>query len=188
MRSLIAAVCALVPVLWAPGCYAHPAQVIIIRHAEKPEDGNELSLRGEERAAALVPYFLRTDELLKFKTPVAIYAQKPKNSSSSLRPIETVKPLADALHLNVKDPFIRDDHEKMVEEVLHNPEYEGHTVLICWEHKVIPDIAEELGAEDAPSKWAGKDFDRTWVITFKPGKAPHCKNLAQRLMYGDSED
>src|SRR4051812_2923021 len=90
--------------LWAASCYSHPAQVIIIRHAEKPDDGNELSLRGEERAAALVPYFLKTGELLKFKTPVAIYAQRPKDADSSLRSIETVKPLADALHLKVKDP------------------------------------------------------------------------------------
>ena len=69
---------------------AQPAQVIIIRHAEKPTSGNELSLRGEERAAALVPFFLGADELLEFKTPVAIYAQAQKKETSSIRSIETV--------------------------------------------------------------------------------------------------
>jgi hypothetical protein len=167
---------------------AQPAQVIIIRHAEKPDDGNELSVRGEERAAALVPYFLKSDELLKFKTPVAIYAQKPASATSSVRAIETVKPLADALQLKVNDEYERDDYQKMVDMVMHTKSYAGHTVLICWEHKVIPDIAATFGAEDAPAKWSGSDFDRTWVITFKAEKPPHCKNLPQKLMYGDSDD
>jgi hypothetical protein len=175
-------------VLVAARAIAQPAQVIIIRHAEKPDEGNELSLQGEERAAALVPYFLKTDEVLKFKTPVAIYAQRPKGPTSSLRSIQTVKPLADALHLRVNDSFERDDFKNMVDDIVHKKEYEGRMVLICWEHKVIPEIALEFGVEDAPTKWPGEDFDRTWVITFKPSKRPHCKNLPQKLMYGDSDE
>ena len=32
---------------------AQPAQVLVIRHGEKPESGEHLSLKGQERAAAL---------------------------------------------------------------------------------------------------------------------------------------
>src|SRR2546423_1477606 len=142
---------------------AQPAEVILIRHAEKPPEGNHLSLQGRERAAALVPYVLETPELLTFKTPVAIYAQAPKKDTSSVRSIETVKPLADALKLPIKETYIRDDFRKMVAEVLAGREYEGHTVLICWEHKVIPEMAKEFGVENAPTKWPGSAFDRTWV-------------------------
>ena len=74
--------------------FAQPAQVIIIRHAEKPDSGNGLSLKGMKRAAALVPYFLGTESLLKFGEPVAIYAQAQRHETSSIRPIETVRPLA----------------------------------------------------------------------------------------------
>jgi len=42
---------------WACSLHADPAQVILIRHAEKPEQGHDLSLPGRQRAAALVPYF-----------------------------------------------------------------------------------------------------------------------------------
>src|SRR5260221_4153375 len=149
---------------------AQPAQVIIIRHAEKPDDGNELSLAGRERAAALVPYFLETDELVEFKTPVAIYAQAQKKATSSVRSFQSVKPLADALHVTVNQSYTRDQHKNMVDEIVHENAYEGHTVLICWEHKVIPDMAAEFGVEDAPKTWHGRDFDRVWIITFRPDK------------------
>jgi hypothetical protein len=175
-------------ILAANQSFAQPAQVILIRHAEKPDHGNELSVRGEERAAALVPYFLKTNELLNFKTPVAIYAQKPTSATSSVRAIETVKPLAAALQLDVKNAYTRDDYKRMVDEIMHAKDYEGHMVLICWDHKVIPDIAAEFGAKDAPEKWPAGDYDRTWVITFKPGATPHFNIVPQKLMYGDSDN
>ena len=166
--------------------FADPAEVILIRHAEKPETGNDLTLRGRERAVALAPYFLETPELLEFKTPVAIYAQRPKNATSSIRSIETVRPLANALHLKINDSFVRDDFQQMVEEIRHKPEYEGHTVLICWEHKVIPEIAAKLGAENAPKSWPDATYDRTWIVKFQRDKNPTCIELPQRLLFGDS--
>ena len=75
----------------------------------------------------------------------------------------------------------------MIAEIKHNRDYDGHMVLICWEHKVIPDIAAELGAEEAPHKWEGSVFDRTWVLTFKADHRCTFKDLPQRLMYGDSK-
>ena len=69
-----------------------PTQVIIIRHAEKPPTGDDLNAKGRMRAAALVPYFLEAPEVLEFKTPVAIYAQKSTDSHKSRRPVDTVWP------------------------------------------------------------------------------------------------
>jgi hypothetical protein len=129
---------------------AQPAEVIVIRHAEKPPDGNELSLPGQEWAAALAPYFLKTTELLELETPVAIYAQSPKHETSSLRPIETVKPLADALILTINEACTRDQFREMFAEVMENAHYNGHPVLICWEHKAIPKMAKEFGRGRRP--------------------------------------
>jgi hypothetical protein len=166
---------------------AHPAQVIIIRHAEKPAKGNGLSLRGEERAAALVPYFRKSEELVQFKAPVAIYAQRASTPTASRRAIETVKPLADCLELQVNDSYMRDDYKSMVDEIMNSKDYEGRTVLICWEHKIIPKIAAQLGAKDAPTNWPDSEYDRTWIIIFQPGESPHCKIVLQQLMYGDGD-
>jgi hypothetical protein len=171
----------------ASAAFAQPAEIVIIRHAEKPPDGNHLSLAGRERAAALVPYFLETPELLEFKPPVAIYAQAPKKDTSSMRSVETVKPLAEALKLPINETYFRDDYRRMLAEIIARKDYEGRTVLICWEHKVILDIAKELGVENAPNKWPAGTYDRTWVINFRPGQKPQLRDLPQRLMYGDSE-
>jgi hypothetical protein len=167
---------------------AQPAQVIIIRHAEKPEEGNELNLRGRERAGALASYFQSSPDVTEFKTPVAIYAQLPKDTTSSIRSAQTVQPLADALHESLHRTFTKTQHPQMVEEIMHKPEYAGHTVLICWEHKVIPEMAREFGVTDAPTKWAGEVYDRAWVITFHNGSKPTFKNVPQRLMFGDSNE
>jgi hypothetical protein len=167
---------------------AQPAQVIIIRHAEKPEDGNELNLRGRERAGALVAYFESAPEVTEFKTPTAIYAQLPKDETSSIRSAQTVQPLADALHLALHRTFTKTQHLQMVDEIMHKPEYAGHTVLICWEHKVIPDMAREFGVTDGPTKWSGSVYDRAWVITFHADAKPTLKVVPERLMYGDSSE
>ncbi len=166
--------------------FAQPAQVILIRHAEKPDEGNELSLLGRERAAALVPFFQSTPAVTEFKTPAAIYAQLPKKQTSSVRSIETVRPLANALHLTVRQPFTKAQHKQMVDEIMAKPEFAGHLVLICWEHKVIPDMAHEFGADDAPAKWESSVYDRAWVITFHGGTKPTFKDVPERLMFGDS--
>jgi broad specificity phosphatase PhoE len=182
-RTLVA----LIITVSASRLLAAPAQVIIIRHAEKPANGNELSLRGRERAAALAVYFLGNTDVLEFGPPKAIYAQSQRRSTSSRRSIQTVKPLADALHLKVEDHVDRDAFELMIDEIKHKKEYEGHTVLICWEHKVIPEIAKALGAKDAPESWAGDIYDRTWVLTFKADHSCKFRDLPQQLMFGDSK-
>jgi hypothetical protein len=171
---------------------AGPAQVIIIRHAEKPPDetapgGNLLSLKGKQRAAALVPYFLGTPDVLEYKTPVAIYAQRPKKDSSSRRALDTVQGLATALKLPVLQKYTREEFPQMVGDILARKEYDGKMVLICWEHKVIPEMARAFGASGASDVWPGRAFDRTWIITIQRDGTRAFKDLPQRLMYGDSE-
>ncbi|MGO9108026.1 MAG: hypothetical protein ACLP9L_02225 [Thermoguttaceae bacterium] len=158
---------------------AKPAQVIIIRHGEKPDQGDDLSLKGRERAAALVPFFVSGDK----ERPVAIYAQGPSNEHHSRRPMETVAPLARELKLEVKT-YHRNRYAEMVKEILARPEYDGKTVLICWHHKGIPDLATALGVV-APPDWTSQTFDRLWIIRLKDGKAI-LQDLPQRLLYGDS--
>ena len=130
--------------------HGRPAEVIIMRHGEKPEQGDDLSLKGRERAAALVPFFLNRDKEL----PVAIYAQRPGEEHHSRRMVETVMPLAHELKLEVKT-CERSDYAEMIKEILAKPEYDGKVVLICWEHKAIRDLATALGIA-APPAWSGR--------------------------------
>jgi hypothetical protein len=172
---------------WTAPLAAKPAQVILIRHGEKPPEGHELSLRGRERAAALVPFFQGDERVLEFGTPVAIYAQPVTDKNKSRRPVQTVQALADALKLKVIERFAHEDYAKMVEEILTKPAYDGKMVLVCWEHHVIPDIVKALGV-DGPPRWHGDVFDRLWVVRFHKDGAIKFHNLPQKLLYGDTTE
>lgn len=163
-----------------------PSQVLIIRHAEKPTSGDSLSLQGRERAAALVPYFKETRELLTYGTPVAIYATASSKANPSQRPIETVKVLAEALKVNLITSYERDAYKKMVDDIMNNPTYHGKMVLICWEHSSIPELARAFKALQTPSKWQDNIFDRVWVINIATNGKVIFQNLPQKLMFGDS--
>ncbi len=163
---------------------AAPAQVIIISHAEKSLNGPSLSQRGRERAAAYVPYFLETKELLKAGLPSAIYAIKSSKESAPYA-IDTILPLADALKLAVNDRFAREDYKNMVQSVMHDPNLDGKSVLICWDPQFIPEIAREFKALLTPCKWHSNVTDRVWLIAIAPSGKTTFTNIPQRLLFGD---
>lgn len=165
---------------------AKPAQVIIIRHGEKPEEGEHLSVAGLERAAALAPYFLNTPAVLKYGTPGAIYVTKVTSQDKSYRTQETVMPLAKALQMEIKSPYIDAQYEELSKEVLSNPDYEGKMVLICWEHHNIPSLAQALGVRPTPPRWHGRDFDQVWLLTFQANGQVSLERFSQELMFGDT--
>lgn len=163
---------------------ATPAQVILIRHGEKPPEGNHLSLEGEERAAALAPFFLGNSAVTEYGTPVALFAAHYQTQVRSVRSAETLQPLSQALGIPVNTNYEKDDYERLAQEILNNPAYTGKMVLIAWEHHRLTDLAKALGVQDPP-KWHGKDFDRLWILTFKD-KGVKFTDLSQKLMYGDA--
>ena len=177
---------------------AQPAHVILIRHGEKPTDESDhgLSLPGKCRAAALVPYLLEKPEVKQLGRPAYIFAQLPPNSKKdSLRPVQTVQPFAAALNQHVLTPVTRDDYPKLVNDLLTNAKYTGKTVLVCWEHKKLADMAAALTASrtvaGAPKQWkwpGGEVFDRTWVISFTGKTTGAFHDYPQQLMYGDAKE
>ena len=138
-------------------------QVVIIRHGEKPESGDNLSCQGEHRALQLPAVLNR-----KFKVPDHIYVPSLGlgRSTTHARMFQTVTPFAVKHNLAVNSEFAAKDYSRIADRVLKNT----GTVLIVWEHSAIPRLARELGVNDPPL-WKGKDFDSIWVITFTTGKA-----------------
>jgi phosphohistidine phosphatase SixA len=167
------------------GVPAHgPRIVLIIRHAEKPEETQtvkdpNLSRRGFERADALA-------KVIPARFPIPDFLIATKKSKSSNRPAETITPLSRALHENIEATFKDDDFEQVAHEVLADPKYAGKVVLIAWHHGKIPELARALGAKDAPDKWNAKVFDRVWELTYTDGAATF-QDLPQEALPGDSE-
>lgn len=166
--------------------FAMPAQVVLMRHAEKASSGAYLSLKGRQRAAALVPTFLGSPSLLHYGPPVAIYVMKSGNKEPAVRWAQTVIEVADQLNISLQNQYNRREIEALVKEIKGSEEYEGKMVLICWSHGELPKIAELFGAKKAPKKWDREVFDRFWIITFQEDGTVTLDDKPQKLLYGDS--
>ena len=150
-----------------------PAQIILIRHAEEPHDKHNphLSHRGVERAAQLVS-LISTDSLMtRFGLPVAVFATRTTKDGYGQRTQETVAPLAQHLHLAVQTPFLSKQYATLAELILRTPGYAGKTVLVCWTHSSLPQLAGALGVTPQPHKWKDTVYDQGYVITYAGEKA-----------------
>jgi broad specificity phosphatase PhoE len=159
---------------------AGPAIVMIIRHAEKPEDKDpNLSPRGFQRADALA-------HVIPERFPHPDYLFATKRSAHSDRPLETITPLARAMHMEVESNLKDEQFADLAHQILADPKYAAKTVLIAWHHGEIPQLAHALGAKEAPDTWKGDVFDRVWEITYDHGVATW-HDLPQHALPGDSE-
>jgi hypothetical protein len=150
-----------------------PAQIILIRHADKPVDPEDphLSRAGVKRAERLVSFITTDPAITRFGLPVAVFATRTTKDGNGQRTQETVAPLARALKLPVQTPFPGKDYAALASLILADPAYAGKTVLICWNHEAIPQLAAALGVTPEPPKWKGRVFDRVYVISYHDGKA-----------------
>ncbi len=137
-----------------------PTMVLLIRHAEKPLDSTDphLSRDGLARAAMLaiqVPCL--------YPALSSIFATAP--SKHSVRCIETVTPLGIATGFSVSHT-IADEQYADVARALLDGGYAGQTVLVCWHHGKLPELARLLGAQGAPTVWDASEFDHLWQLEY----------------------
>jgi hypothetical protein len=168
---------------------AQPAQVIIIRHAERPPQKGavNLSLKGQVRAMALVPFFTQTPELIYQGLPVGLFATKIVAGDLSHFTLETIEPLSKRLRVLTDAHYAKWEVGNLAHEVLSNPKFERRTVFICWDREFIPQLAAALGVRPEPPPWPEYVFDRVWIITYK-GNQVSLVNLPQRLLFGDAAE
>ena len=176
---------------WAAWVQAMPAQVIIIRHAEKYEDRGQIHIspKGRTRARALAELFQSDPRVLEFGRPAAIIAQSPTAKKLSRRCIETVDPLAQELGLPVISQFTYGQAGELVQWLKQQRQYDGKAVLICMQHLEVDELAQALGVADLrPRIWPHETYDRLYILTYAPedGRLLSFRNLPQRLLFGDS--
>lgn len=145
-----------------------PRRVMIIRHAEKPADDQNihLSQQGWDRAAALVGLFGPGGRLAGVEYLIAA-----KRSKHSNRSVETLMRLSGVLAEDIDHGYDEDEYKELAKRIKTGKKYQGSTVLICWHHGTIPALAKALGvkASNLPSKsWPDEVFDRVWIIDFDP--------------------
>jgi hypothetical protein len=100
-----------------------------------------------------------------------VFATKTTKDDNGQRTQETVAPLAKALKLEVQTPFHGRQYAELAASILGNRSFAGKTVVICWNHEMIPELAAALGVTPKPAKWKGSVYDQLYVISYQKGNA-----------------
>jgi hypothetical protein len=152
---------------------------MLVRHAEKPlgegpprgvtidgtPDPESLTPRGWQRAGALVGLFVAAgsgSRGLALPTPTHLFASEIGPDSSSARPQQTLVPLGERLGLTVDTRY----RKQQLSELAQAVEATDGTVLIAWEHHLIPQLASLLVGDPAsvPGVWPDDRYDVVWVL------------------------
>jgi broad specificity phosphatase PhoE len=162
------------------------AVILVIRHAEKPDDGFGLSAAGEARAGAYVNYFenFKIDgQPLKLDCLFAA-----ADSKESHRPRLTIEPTAKALGLPIDSRFKDKDFQKLADEIRAKPH--GNAILIAWHQGKIPELLRALGADPRQvipkGNWPDDVFD--WLIQLRYDSDGHlieAKRISEQLLPDD---
>jgi broad specificity phosphatase PhoE len=182
-----------------------PQKLMLIRHGEKEpntgpppygvneqgvQDKHSLSPQGWQRAGALVRFF-RNAWADGIETPDAVYASKVgsvslmdngDDLSKSLRPQQTVTPLVKAINpqKGLQTPNAVGEEQQLAQTISEN---EDGIVLVAWEHKHIPIIAQ-IFSPAAPDQWPdGTRFDLVWLLT-RSGDGVYAFNQVAELVLG----
>jgi hypothetical protein len=138
-------------------------RVVIIRHGEKPDNGDNLNCQGLNRSMAL-PKVLYA----KFGVASQIYIPTVNagDQTKSARMFQTITPYAAKYNLGINSSYDT-DYKKLAKDVVQ----QRGTVIMVWEHNAIPHIIKALGVKGNIRDWPDSDFDSIWIISYKDGKA-----------------
>jgi broad specificity phosphatase PhoE len=178
-------------------------KIMLIRHAERPSadksvrgvsqegvrDKEELTVRGWQRAGALVRFFAPLDNRFAHPAlarPDILFACKAGPEAPSLRPQHTLLPLAELLKVEFNCDYFEGEEEELVRAVLAA---QANTALIAWKHNNMGVIANAiLGTRmSAPRHWPFSRFDLVWVFD-NCGGGWSFTQVPQLLLAGDQRD
>ncbi|ALI05024.1 flagellar basal body-associated protein FliL [Pseudomonas sp. FW306-02-F02-AA] len=162
--------------------------VLIVRHAEKPDQGMGLSPRGEQRAEAYAHYFDPLQLGSKNLVPQRLIATS--DSKSSARPRLTLTPLSQRLHLPIEQPYADEEVDKLVKSLDKNNQ--ASVVLIAWHHGHIDNLIEAFGGDGqaltGQKSWPEDVYDWLIVLRFDDQGnlvESHSKKIQEHLLPGD---
>ena len=179
----------------------HATKIMLVRHGEKPtndpppygvtvdgeRESESLTVRGWQRAGALAVFFAPADNSFQdpaLARPQFIYASTPTRRQGSRRSVETMTPLAEKLAIRINANYPKLESEKMLEEAFLC----SGVVLICWQHELLPKIANRILGDQktAPQEWPEDRYDMVWVFDRDATSGRYdFKQVPQNLLMGD---
>ncbi|SIO20045.1 hypothetical protein SAMN05444166_2957 [Singulisphaera sp. GP187] len=135
------------------------SNILLIRHAEKPDRGPDLSPAGQARARAYVGYFKNYTLVgANSGTPIRFtHLIAAADSPESKRPSQTIAPLASSLGLAVEKKFEDSEYQALAAHLMDKEKFANSDILICWHHERLLPLAGALGVDagalPASSAW-----------------------------------
>jgi hypothetical protein len=186
---------------------AKSKKIMVIRHAEKPEDAvqgvdingtdgpENLVVQGWQRAGALARFFAPASGQFQHEgigQPQFLFASGPigkkdkkdgEEGSKSNRPEQTITPLSQLLGIDIDLSFAKGEEA----EVAAAAAACDGVALIAWQHEDIPAIANAILAttNGVPSPWPGPRFDIVWVFDLQNDGSYVFSQVPQLLLAGD---
>ena len=148
--------------------------IIFVRHAEKatvPADDPGLTEAGQRRAAELARQLVDAD-VVPGVVVDAIF------STSLRRTVDTAKPVADALGLQIMT-YDAADTEAFLETVVRD--YKGQIILVVGHSFTVPDMIGNMGASKNVPPIADDEYDNIYLVSI-PWFG---KTKTIRLRYGE---
>lgn len=148
--------------------------IIFVRHAEKatlPADDPDLNEAGQRRAAELARQLVDADVVPGVGVD-AIF------STSFRRTVQTAKPVADALKLQIMT-YDAADTEAFLEAVVRD--YKGKIILVVGHSNTVPDMIGNMGASKNVPPMADDEYDNIYLVSI-PWFG---KTKTIRLRYGE---
>lgn len=139
-------------------------KVVFIRHAEKPEKGDNLTCQGLNRALQL-PTVLYA----KYGLPSSLFAPGLGlgEATKHARMFQTIAPFAIKYNLSINTSHAEKDSALIAQDLKSRK----GTIIVVWEHKAIAPIVRSLGVTAPNLIWPDTDYDSIWIVTFTNGKA-----------------
>ena len=149
-------------------------QILVLRHAEKPDDADDphLSREGAVRAGKLAGY------LDGFGPLAALIAAKA--SAQSNRCVETLTPLAAATGLDISHGIKDHDVAGLISALDLSVASDARTV-VCWHHEHIPKVLRGMGAPPGtyPDPWPDTVFDLVIFVRIDAGGGVTAEQMTQ---------
>ncbi len=171
--------------------------LIIIRHAEKPIEGEsgvgedgvpdalQLTVRGWQRAGGLAQRFAEQRDGMP--CPERVIAPASTSVHPSLRGLSTALPLARRLGLQVDTSFEVRQESRLANRLAS---LDGCT-LVVWQHAGLPKLIRALLPANTPlpERWPEARFDVIWLLK-RPSAATSWsfEQQPQGLLGGDVSD
>ena len=150
-------------------------KIILIRHAEKPQEGNNLSCMGLNRALQLADVI--SNKFGKVNS-ILVPALNNGKSTNQARMFQTITPYAVKENMDINTKF----NVTNIQDVARTLQNMTGSTLVVWEHNGIEKIVKTLGIAEK-LKWDANDFDSIWIITWENG-APVLTKDAEHIKPG----